>query len=113
MFGHQRWATSTTRRLLPSALSSTNVRIGRRARTPSPTSVYPSKLPTHLSWRNVRQPVKVTLPLDGIRRQLAGSKTPYGILGTEQEVAGFVGDAPLLTDDYAPVDQLLSPYGYS
>jgi hypothetical protein len=53
------------------------------------------------------------LPLDGIRQQLAGSKAPYGILGTEQEVAGFVGDAPLLTDDYAPVDQLLSPYGYS
>jgi MFS family permease len=24
--------------------------------------------------------------------------------------AGFVGDAPVLTDDYAPVDQLLTPY---
>jgi hypothetical protein len=23
----------------------------------------------------------------------------------------FVGDAPVLTDDYAPVDQLLTPYG--
>jgi len=23
---------------------------------------------------------------------------------------GFVGDAPVLTDDYAPVDQLLTPY---
>ena len=25
-------------------------------------------------------------------------------------VRAFVGDAPLLTDDYAPVDQLLTPY---
>jgi hypothetical protein len=25
--------------------------------------------------------------------------------------AGFVGDAPVLTDDYAPVEQLLTPYG--
>jgi hypothetical protein len=23
----------------------------------------------------------------------------------------FVGDAPVLTDDFAPVDQLLTPYG--
>ncbi|WP_427891619.1 fused MFS/spermidine synthase [Kribbella sp. GL6] len=26
------------------------------------------------------------------------------------ELSGFVGDAPVLTDDYAPVDQLLTPY---
>ena len=26
------------------------------------------------------------------------------------ELAGWIGDAPVLTDDYAPVDQLLTPY---
>ena len=26
------------------------------------------------------------------------------------DLTGFVGDAPVLTDDYAPVDQLLTPY---
>jgi hypothetical protein len=53
------------------------------------------------------------LPLDGIRQQLARLQSPYGILGTEQDVSDFIGDAPLLTDDYAPVDQLLTPYGHS
>jgi len=53
------------------------------------------------------------LPLDGIRQQLTRLQSPYGILGTEQEVRQFIGDAPLLTDDYAPVDQLLTPYGHS
>jgi spermidine synthase len=28
-----------------------------------------------------------------------------------EELDRFVGDAPVLTDDYAPVDQLLTPYG--
>ncbi len=28
-----------------------------------------------------------------------------------EELARFVGDAPVLTDDFAPVDQLLTPYG--
>jgi hypothetical protein len=27
------------------------------------------------------------------------------------ELDAFIGDAPLLTDDFAPVDQLLTPYG--
>jgi hypothetical protein len=53
------------------------------------------------------------LPLDRIGPQLRGLESPYGMLGTEQEVSSFVGDAPLLTDDYAPVDQLLTPYGHS
>ena len=26
------------------------------------------------------------------------------------QLTDFVGDAPVLTDDYAPVDQLLTPY---
>lgn len=33
----------------------------------------------------------------------------YGILSTPAELAGFTGDATLLTDDCAPVDQLLTP----
>jgi hypothetical protein len=53
------------------------------------------------------------LPIDGIGPQLRRLQSPYGILGTEQEVSNFIGDAPLLTDDYAPVDQLLTPYGHS
>ncbi len=32
-------------------------------------------------------------------------------VATEEEVAAFAGDAPVLTDDAAPVDQLLTPYG--
>jgi hypothetical protein len=32
------------------------------------------------------------------------------ILADPDAVQGFVGDAPVLTDDYAPVDQLLTPY---
>jgi spermidine synthase len=32
-------------------------------------------------------------------------------VATEEEVAAFTGDAPVLTDDAAPVDQLLTPYG--
>ena len=33
------------------------------------------------------------------------------ILATDTELDAFVGDAQVLTDDYAPVDQLLTPYG--
>jgi hypothetical protein len=52
------------------------------------------------------------LPLDAIRDRLRGN-TPYGVLSAEQELTEFIGDAPLLTDDYAPVDQLLTPFGHS
>ncbi|MDX3002072.1 fused MFS/spermidine synthase [Kribbella solani] len=31
-------------------------------------------------------------------------------MALQDQLAGFVGDAPILTDDYAPVDQLLTPY---
>jgi SAM-dependent methyltransferase len=33
--------------------------------------------------------------------------SPSGILAAPAEVAAFIGDAPVLTDDFAPVDQLL------
>ena len=32
-------------------------------------------------------------------------------VATEDDVAAFAGDARVLTDDAAPVDQLLTPYG--
>ena len=36
-----------------------------------------------------------------------GEPAPTGILADPAEVAAFVGDAVILTDDFAPVDQLL------
>ena len=36
-----------------------------------------------------------------------GETAPTGILADPAEVAAFIGDAPVLTDDFAPVDQLL------
>ncbi len=36
-----------------------------------------------------------------------GEAAPTGILADPVEVAKFMGDAPVLTDDFAPVDQLL------
>ncbi len=36
--------------------------------------------------------------------------TRWGVLGGE-DLATWVGDADVLTDDFAPVDQLLTPYG--
>ena len=36
-----------------------------------------------------------------------GPASDTGILADPAEVDAFIGDAPILTDDYAPVDQLL------
>jgi SAM-dependent methyltransferase len=36
-----------------------------------------------------------------------GEASPSGILASPAEVAAFIGEAPVLTDDFAPVDQLL------
>jgi hypothetical protein len=33
----------------------------------------------------------------------------WGVL-TGEELADWAGEAPVLTDDFAPVDQLLTPY---
>ena len=51
-------------------------------------------------------------PLDtgAIAAALAGRALPWQVV-TGAELAAFVGDAPVLTDDLAPVDQLLTPYG--
>jgi hypothetical protein len=48
-------------------------------------------------------------PIDAAAiRGLTGARA--SVLADAAEVRSFVGDAPLLTDDYAPVDQLLTPY---
>lgn len=47
------------------------------------------------------------LPLSAIQSRL-GSRA--GMISEAVVVRNFVGDAPLLTDDYAPVDQLLTPF---
>jgi hypothetical protein len=47
------------------------------------------------------------LPTAAIRG-LLGTRTT--VLADPAGLRAFVGDTPLLTDDYAPVDQLLTPY---
>ncbi|HEU4947508.1 MAG TPA: fused MFS/spermidine synthase [Kribbella sp.] len=47
------------------------------------------------------------LPAPAIQARLASRAA---VLTDPAGVRAFIGDAPLLTDDYAPVDQLLTPY---
>lgn len=67
--------------------------------------------PNHLAGRSGGNFVLVAadrpLPLTAIQTGL-GSRS--AVLGDAAAVRNFVGDAPLLTDDYAPVDQLLTPF---
>ncbi|SDT71663.1 fused MFS/spermidine synthase [Actinoplanes derwentensis] len=50
---------------------------------------------------------RAPLPLDAVRPALSGLNEPVLLLsGTE--LTDFIGDSPVLTDDYAPVDQLLA-----
>lgn len=49
----------------------------------------------------------VPLPLDAIQQRIDERGTPIAVLA---DVAPFLGDAEILTDDHAPVDQLLTPY---
>jgi spermidine synthase len=53
-----------------------------------------------------RQP----LPAEGIAAALAARELAWQVVGGA-ELAAFIGDADVLTDDFAPVDQLLTPYG--
>jgi len=48
------------------------------------------------------------LPLDGIRRRIATLTDDPAAVLSGSELDAFVGDALVLTDDYAPVDQLLA-----
>ncbi|MFG1952255.1 fused MFS/spermidine synthase [Micromonospora sp. NPDC048830] len=47
------------------------------------------------------------LPLDALGQRVAALPEPASLLSGDA-LAGFVGDALVLTDDYAPVDQLLA-----
>ena len=50
-------------------------------------------------------------PIDAaaISGQLAGRGTDWAVI-SGPELVSWIGDAKVLTDDYAPVDQLLTPY---
>lgn len=48
------------------------------------------------------------LPLDALRRRIAAREGDEAIT-TGRALERFAGDAPVLTDEYAPVDQLLTP----
>ena len=50
------------------------------------------------------------LPLDALRARLAERGTGYAVAAGE-DAARFAGSAQPLTDERAPVDQLLNPYG--
>lgn len=50
---------------------------------------------------------KAPLPLDAVRPALSKLKDPVTLL-TGTELTDFIDDSPVLTDDYAPVDQLLA-----
>lgn len=47
------------------------------------------------------------LPVAAVQERISERGTPIAVLTS---VADFAGDAEILTDDHAPVDQLLSPY---
>jgi spermidine synthase len=49
------------------------------------------------------------LPAGAIAGALRGQDLPWAVVEGER-LTGLVGDAEVLTDDHAPVDQLLTPY---
>jgi spermidine synthase len=51
------------------------------------------------------------LPVDAIAEGLQRHDLAAWQIAEGAELDEFVGDAPVLTDDFAPVDQLLTPYG--
>jgi hypothetical protein len=51
-----------------------------------------------------------TLPVEELREVLPAFDLPWQVADGD-ELDRFVGDAEVLTDDHAPVDQLLTPYG--
>jgi spermidine synthase len=50
------------------------------------------------------------LPAGQLAAALAGRELGWQVVGGA-ELAAFIGDAGVLTDDFAPVDQLMNPYG--
>ena len=67
----------------------------------------------HAGPHRRRQPGggRLPAPIDvaGIAARLAQQDTDWGVI-TGPELDAWVDGAPVLTDDYAPVDQLLTPY---
>jgi spermidine synthase len=53
------------------------------------------------------------LPEEAIRTQLQRRAPELGLLAGRSAVASFAGDARVLTDDFAPVDQLVTTYAGS
>jgi spermidine synthase len=53
---------------------------------------------------------RTALPVDAIAAAMAGRGLAWQVAGGQQ-LDDFTGDAAVLTDDFAPVDQLLTPYG--
>lgn len=51
------------------------------------------------------------LPVERIRAVLERRAPELTLLAGAARVSSFAGDAKVLTDDFAPVDQLLTPYG--
>jgi spermidine synthase len=49
------------------------------------------------------------LPVDAIAAAMAGRGLAWQV-AAGPELTAFTGDAAVLTDDFAPVDQLLTPY---
>jgi spermidine synthase len=49
------------------------------------------------------------LPAEEIAAALAAQELAWQVVGVT-ELSAFIGDADVLTDDFAPVDQLLTPY---
>lgn len=50
------------------------------------------------------------LALGAIRQRLLQKAPELGMIAGREPVRSFAGDAKVLTDDFAPVDQLLTPY---
>jgi spermidine synthase len=50
------------------------------------------------------------IPVDALRARLGTQVAGWDLLDGAQRVRDFVGAARVLTDDFAPVDQLLTPY---
>jgi spermidine synthase len=50
------------------------------------------------------------LPVERIAAGLRERVPEWTLLAGAEQIAAFVGDARVLTDDFAPVDQLLTPY---
>ena len=49
------------------------------------------------------------LPVDAIQARNTSRGDDDTVWSTDAELATFVGDAEVLTDEYAPVDQLITP----